>query len=51
MLELADAFAAHDLPAGFMEAAATAYSRLADLQDVAEPSLDDVLALLLTRPT
>lgn len=49
MLELADAFADHELPAGFLDAAADTYTRLAGFKDAAAPTLDDVIAALLAE--
>jgi 3-hydroxyisobutyrate dehydrogenase-like beta-hydroxyacid dehydrogenase len=47
MHENADAFAAHDLPDGFLRAAADVYERMSPLQDESGADLDAVLATLL----
>ena len=46
MRELGDAFAAHNLPDGFLRAAAEVYQRLAPLRHEVAPSLDAALDLL-----
>lgn len=46
MLEIADTFAAADLPDGFHRAAAEIYRRLAPLKDARESDFADVLELL-----
>ena len=47
MREIAATFQAADLPAGFHEAAAALYGRMAGLKDVAEADVDAVLAAIL----
>ena len=47
LAEIADAFAAHDLPDGFGRAAAEVYGRLADLRQTPEPTLHQVVDALL----
>jgi len=46
MLEIADTFAAADLPDGFHRAAAEIYRRLAPLKDARDSDLADVLEFL-----
>jgi 3-hydroxyisobutyrate dehydrogenase-like beta-hydroxyacid dehydrogenase len=46
MDEIADAFAAHDLPAGFSRAASELYERLAAYKDRDDVTLDEVLTQL-----
>lgn len=46
MEEIANTFTAQALPAGFHEAAGEIYRRMSDLQDSAEPTLEDVLTAL-----
>ncbi|MFI5045825.1 MAG: DUF1932 domain-containing protein, partial [Acidimicrobiia bacterium] len=47
MHENADAFAARDLPDGFLRAAAQVYERMAPLKSATDVSLDVVLDALL----
>jgi 3-hydroxyisobutyrate dehydrogenase-like beta-hydroxyacid dehydrogenase len=47
MREIASTFAEHDLPAGFHEAAAEVYRRLAPLKGAPNPVLADAVGLLL----
>ena len=46
MHQIADAFEAAGLPAGFADAGASIYERLAPLKGTSSPGLDDVLELL-----
>jgi 3-hydroxyisobutyrate dehydrogenase-like beta-hydroxyacid dehydrogenase len=50
MHEIADSFAAQDLPDGFHRAAAQIYERLADFKDEREPELARIIAALRTPP-
>ena len=51
MQEQADAFAARDLPDGFLRAAADVYERLRSLDDASSADLDAVLSVLLADPS
>lgn len=50
MLELAEAFVSNDLPAGFMQAAAEVFARLADCKGAPAPDLASVVELLRRTP-